>query len=762
MNKDVSDFINFLNKNSESSSKRKRDEINSDQIYNDMKKMAMERIEKLNIKDLRQINNAIKNLKNIFNSLKLDTRMPLLLKKAMCAEISLAIEGLTSIKNHSNKNPGKRFNELINILKSEIDYTIKNDTLERVKRLNSNSDDSSELYESDSSNSESDFSDDSNNETIDFVDEVFKSNDEDTEDKIKDYFNNLSSTEQETVQNLLKEVNNYQSTEKPILFKILELPLSLGERNHILKKYLSLVTNREVDNKLKNWLDVALSIPWSKHTGINLDSIKKKDVKNFLNNLQNKMDEAVYGHEEAKRQIIQMMAQQIRNPTAKGNIIGIYGCMGNGKTSLVKEGIAKAMNKPFIFISLGGATDASFLEGHSYTYEGSIPGRIVEGLISSKCMDPIIYFDELDKISKTHKGDEITNILIHLTDPVQNVVFRDKYLNGLNIDLSRATMIFSFNDPSEVNPILLDRITSVETKFLTINQKIHIAQNYLLPVIMRDMGLNMNDILISNENVEYIIERYTKEGGVRKLKNLLYSIIREINLSNLTGTKIENNRIKFPFTINNNHIKQLLKHKREIEDEKVSQEDRIGFVNGLYACSSYGGILPIQTIYIPSDKLLTLKTTGNLQKVIRESIDVACSLAWSYLDSNRQEELMKFWSKTPQGIHIHCPDGSISKDGPSAGGAITLAFYSLFMNKKIRHNFAMTGEINFEGRITAIGGLEEKLEGAKKTGVNLVLIPKENVKDLDKILIRNPRLIDNNFKVIAIETFNEVIKYALI
>ena len=193
------------------------------------------------------------------------------------------------------------------------------------------------------------------------------------------------------------------------------------------------------------------------------------------------MDNAVYGHNEAKRQIIQMMGQQIRNPNSKGNMLGIWGPPGNGKTSLIKEGIAKAMNKPFIFISLGGATDSSFLEGHSYTYEGSIYGRIVDGLITSKCMDPIIYFDELDKISKTSRGEEISNILVHLTDPVQNSHFRDKYFHGIDIDLSRATMIFSFNDPQNINPILMDRITTVETKYLLLPQKIYIAMNYLLP-----------------------------------------------------------------------------------------------------------------------------------------------------------------------------------------------------------------------------------------------------------------------------------------
>jgi hypothetical protein len=310
-------------------------------------------------------------------------------------------------------------------------------------------------------------------------------------------------------------------------------------------------------SKLKSWIEAVLTLPFGKYTGLDFKTIKPNYVKTFLDNLQKIMDSAVWGHEEPKRQIIQIIGQQIRNPTSKGNVIGIWGPAGNGKTSLIKEGIAKAMNRPFIFISLGGASDASFLEGHSYTYEGSIYGRIANGLIECGSMNPIIYFDELDKISKTHKGQEITNLLVHLTDPVQNNHFRDKYFHNIDLDLSRATFIFSYNDPSLVDPILSDRITQIETKFLLLNQKIHIGSNYLLSAILKEVGLQEKDIIINDELLQIIITEYTREGGVRKLKSILYNIVRELNIANLTKSKLNNNTINFPYNVSIDDIKLI-------------------------------------------------------------------------------------------------------------------------------------------------------------------------------------------------------------
>ncbi len=755
------------------------------------------------------------------NDKEVQNQIPEIFRLLLIAEFSVSINHLEEMSKYAKVNKNVTLNDcfdfLLKKLKSEnngyknktkkqkLDYDTSAfmDTLENVTdsdvNKTSESDETDETYEDDSecetsdddtndmddsndndgdsNSSESDNDDDviiqepiklrptyaNRREANEFVQQIFKSREDDNEDEIIQHYLKLSEKERNESLKHIKEINSYQAGTKPILFQIMDMPLPIGQKNHILKNYISLASSRHPENKLKTWFNALMTIPFGKYKGINLTSIKPNKVKKFLDNLQTVMNEAVYGHDEAKRQIIQMMGQQIRNPNSKGNMLGIWGPPGNGKTSLIKEGIAKAMDKPFVFISLGGATDSSFLDGHSYTYEGSIYGRIANGLINSKCMDPIIYFDELDKISKTHKGEEITNLLVHLTDPVQNSHFRDKYFHGIDIDLSRATMIFSFNDPSNVNPILLDRITTVETKYLMVSQKIHIATNYLLPEMMKEMKLNRNDVQIDDKTIKYIIDSYTHEGGVRKLKSILYSIVRELNLENLIHGNVCSQQVQWPFKVEIEHIKSLLKHKMVIEHDKIHPDDKPGVVNGLWANSlGNGGILSIETMLVPASSTLAIKATGHLEKVIKESTEVACSLAWSYLPEDVKVKFLADSKDKPMGIHIHCPDGATPKDGPSAGAALTLALYSLLTNKKIKHDIAMTGEINLEGKVTAIGGLEEKLEGAKRAGVKLVLFPKENVKHLDKIKERNKTLLDDNFKVIPIETFEEVMMYSLV
>lgn len=598
-----------------------------------------------------------------------------------------------------------------------------------------------------------------------FINEMFKNSGvENDEKEIAKYYSNLSKDDKIEMFDKLHEINNYQRMDKPKVFQIMNFPIQTSQKNHILKQYIALLNSHLPDNKLRTWFDAVMSLPFGKYKGIDFKTLNKPNrIKNFLNKLNSIMDNAVWGHNDAKRQIIQMMGQQIRNPGCKGSVLGIWGPPGNGKTTLIKEGIAKAMGKPFVFISLGGATDSSFLDGHSYTYEGSVYGRIANGLITSDCMDPIIYFDELDKISRTPKGDEITNLLVHLTDPAQNSHFRDKYFHGIDIDLSKATIIFSFNNISNVNPILLDRITTIETKYLMKPHKVHIAQNYLLPSIMKETGLNNEDITISNKNIGKLIEKYTLEGGVRKLKSILYTIVREVNLANLMRTTINDTVMSFPIKLKNKHIKEFMKNKLPIQPEKVPTEAKVGFITGMYAGSlGVGGVLPIQVVWVPASQPMTLKATGNLRKVIKESTQVATSLAWNSLSKEEQTKYLAMWKDKPVGFHIHCPDGSIPKDGPSAGTALTVALYSMLSNKVIRHDVAITGEITLEGKVTAIGGLEEKLVGAKKAGVKLALIPRENEMHLNKVNERNPTLIDDGFQVLMIDTLHDALKHSLL
>jgi ATP-dependent Lon protease len=326
-----------------------------------------------------------------------------------------------------------------------------------------------------------------------------------------------------------------------------------------------------------------------------------------------------------------------------------------------------------------------------------------------------------------------------------------------------VTMIFSYNNPKNINPILLDRITSIETKYLLLNQKIHIAKNYLLPNILKELELNSKNIIFNDDIIKYIISNYTHDGGVRKLKSLLYTIVRQLNVLNLTNKTLNNQLVKYPYKLNIEDIKYILKDNYIYEIEKIHTKNKVGVVNGLYAGSyGIGGILPIQALWIPSTVPLSLKTTGYLEKVIKESTDVACTLAWNYLPKYLKKKYLKEWKNKPMGFHIHCNDGSVPKDGPSAGAALTLILYSLLINKPIKYYVAITGEINLNGEIKSIGGLEEKLEGAKLSGVELALVPKENEQNIIKIKERNPLLIDKNFEVIFIETFEQVIKYALV
>jgi endopeptidase La len=805
-NPDINDFINAIN------NKRKRgiNTINQEYITLELRILSLEKLEDMfkskkltNRETSMFLNNLEYSLKALKVSIKDSDREFDNINKAFFLSIlTIHIEEVVDIRKASNKKCNKddnQFNILDYIknkrdkLASKLEKKINDGTPnKRVKKDEYESDSDDILTDSDDEEYKPDeeyrpdeeykpnqeYKPDNKNNTKekknntqftpkmgrDFINQLYQGKKVNNleEESIK-YFSLMSHKDRETTLDNLKEINNYENKDKPVVFQIMELDLPVVQKNHLFKNYMTVASSRYDNNKLKQWVDSAMQIPFGKFKGINLNSIKTEKVKEFLNDLQKSMDNAAYGHDEAKRQIIQMMGQQIRNPKAKGNILGLWGPPGNGKTSLIKNGIAPAMDKPFVFISLGGASDSSFLEGHSYTYEGSVCGRIVNGLMAAKCMDPVIYFDELDKISKTPKGDEITNILIHLTDPVQNTLFRDKYFHGLDIDLSKATFIFSFNDPCNVNHILLDRITCIETKYLLISQKIHISKNYLLPTMFKEMGFIENAVNFSDEVLREIVNKYTREGGIRKLKSLLYNIVRELNISNLLQTKLNDREVKFPFTIKLDDIKTIFKNRREIKPDKINVYPKCGIVNGLWANHlGNGGVLPIEVVWVPTEKSMHVKATGNLEKVIKESTDVATSVAWNYLDEDVKQKFMDLWKNSPMGFHIHCPDGSTPKDGPSAGGALTLAIYSLLTHRKIKNNVAMTGEINLQGRISAIGGLEEKLEGAKKTGVVIALVPKENQYDLTKIMDRNPSLLDDKFKVIFIENFGDIVKHALL
>jgi ATP-dependent Lon protease len=373
-------------------------------------------------------------------------------------------------------------------------------------------------------------------------------------------------------------------------------------------------------------------------------------------------------------------------------------------------------------IQIGGSSNGSLLHGHNYTYVSSTWGCLVQILMDSKVMNPIIFIDEVDKISKTENGKEIIHILIHLLDSTQNTQFQDKYFSGIPLDFSKVLFILSYNDPSQIDKILLDRIHRIKFKSLKLNEKIEISKQFILPQIYSTMGLNDN-VLLTDDIIEYIVETYTDEPGVRKLKELFFELIGNINLKYL-----ENNyttHIDLPIIITKEDIDTYFKNKYKIIYQTISDTNTIGRVYGLWVNQeNKGGILPIQISYFPSKSMNEFKLTGKQGDVMKESMNVSLSLILNMLSYTRRDCI------ETNGIHIHCPEGATPKNGPSAGLAITCALYSLLENKIIPSSFAMTGEISLDGTILPIGGLEYKILGGIKAGVKTFFYPKENERDI--------------------------------
>ena len=455
------------------------------------------------------------------------------------------------------------------------------------------------------------------------------------------------------------------------------------------------------------------------------------DIITYIKDTNNILDRSVYGHKNAKKSIERIIGQWINGETS-GYCFGFEGAPGIGKTSLAKKGIANCLNnsegvsRPFAFIAIGGSSNGSILDGHNYTYVGSSWGKIVDILIENKCMNPIIFIDELDKVSKTEHGKEIISILTHLTDSTQNSVFQDKYFSGINIDLSKVLFIFSYNDPELIDRILLDRIHRIKFDNLTLDDKLVITSDYIMPEITKNLGLD-NSILIDNETVKHLIETYTNESGVRKLKEILFEILGDINLEILKN----NAEYTIPYTLTNKKIDEILKEKPKIKRVKINQEAKVGVINGLWANAlGKGGILHIESSFISSSNQLELKLTGMQGDVMKESMQVAKTLAWNLLDKDNRKTLQEEFEKTrEQGMHIHVPEGATPKDGPSAGTAITTCLYSLLTGRRIKNNIAITGEICLQGNVTAIGGLELKIIGGINAGVDTFLFPEENNDD---------------------------------
>jgi ATP-dependent Lon protease len=386
------------------------------------------------------------------------------------------------------------------------------------------------------------------------------------------FFNKLELSQQKNIIKELREINKIIRSEKPYRLTLLESNIPTFFKAVAMKK-ISLMRHMDVGDgeyyKIKNWVDTFMRIPFGVYKTLPITITNGIDnCTEFMENSRKILDDAVYGLNDAKMQIMQLLGQLITNPSAVGSAIGIHGSPGVGKTNLAREGISKILGRPFAFIALGGATDSSFLEGHSYTYEGSSWGKIVQILIDSKCMNPVIYFDELDKVSETPKGDEIIGILTHLIDTSQNNQFHDRYFAEIDFDLSKCLFIFTYNDESKINPILKDRMYKIQIKNYNKKEKTIIANNYLLPKIRDQVKFNFEDIIVNDDIIHYIVDTYCdKEDGVRNLKRCLEIIHTKLNLCRLVkpGSSIfEENTItnvQFPLTITKDIVDKLIKQK---------------------------------------------------------------------------------------------------------------------------------------------------------------------------------------------------------
>lgn len=484
-------------------------------------------------------------------------------------------------------------------------------------------------------------------------------------------------------------------------------------------------------NVIRTYLDWILDLPWNKQTKDNLDIKKARKI----------LDNEHYGLKDVKDRIIEYLAVKKVSKSLKGPILCLVGPPGVGKTSIAKS-IAHSLNRNFVRMSLGGVRDEAEIRGHRKTYVGAIPGRIIYGMKQAKSKNPLFLLDEIDKMSNDFKGDP-AGALLEVLDGEQNNTFRDHYLET-DFDLSKVLFITTANTLNTIPGPLLDRMEIIEVSGYTSEEKFNIAKNHLIPKKLKEHNMDEDKIKFSNHSIYYIIDNYTRESGVRSLERKISSVIRKA-----ITYMIEKDKESVNITIN--HIKKYL-GPEVFSYDKVDKQDKVGVVTGL-AWTAYGGdTLPIEVSTMPGTGKLQL--TGKLGDVMIES----AKAAYSYVRSNSKEYKIKDDFYKNKDVHIHVPEGAVPKDGPSAGVTMITALVSALSNAKVKHNVAMTGEITLTGRVLPIGGLKEKSLAAYRAGVDTIIFPKANEKDLINI----PKTIKNKINFIPAEKIENVLENALV
>ena len=483
---------------------------------------------------------------------------------------------------------------------------------------------------------------------------------------------------------------------------------------------------------IQNYIDIMMSIPW----------FEKTEDDDDLNHVEQILDEDHYGLEKAKKRIVEYLAVKKLTGNLKSPILCFYGPPGCGKTSLGRS-IARALNRKFFKASLGGISDEAEIRGHRRTYVGSMPGRIINGMRKAGVNNPVFLLDEIDKLASSYKGDP-ASAMLEVLDPEQNFAFNDNYVEE-PYDLSDVLFICTANYLENIPAPLRDRLELIEIPSYTQIEKTHIAFEHLIAKETNLNGLKPEQVSFTPEAIDYIIERYTREAGVRELERQIASCLRKVAVAIVKDPSITH------IEVDVEKVKEYLGNEIFEESEK-EKKPQIGVVTGL-AYTSYGGdILPIEVNYFKGKGGFIL--TGKLGDVMKES----CSIALDYVKSNADKYGIDPTLFEQNDIHIHVPEGAVPKDGPSAGVAITLAIISCCTKRHVDSNVAMTGEVTLRGLALPIGGLREKSLAAMRSGIKTIIIPRKNERDLIDI----PDEVKNKLNIVLMDTVDDALKVALI
>ena len=498
-----------------------------------------------------------------------------------------------------------------------------------------------------------------------------------------------------------------------------------------LTRYENLPVASGETGTIKTYIDWLMDLPWWQHTDDNEDLEKVKEV----------LEEDHFGLEKVKERILEYLAVKQNTNSLKAPIICLAGPPGVGKTSLAKS-IARALDRHFVKMSLGGVRDEAEIRGHRRTYLGALPGRLIQGMKKAKVINPVFLIDEIDKMASDIKGYP-SAAMLEVLDPEQNAFFSDHYIEE-PYDLSKVLFIATANYLENIPAALRDRLEIIELSSYTDVEKIHIAKDHLIPKQLKENGLTPEQLIIPDDMILYLIRYYTREAGVRQLERTIASLARKTVLAILKDKKEK-------IVIDKDLIKEWLGNEK-VDYGKKEMEDQVGTVTGLAYTSFGGDILQIEANKFDGKGALTL--TGQLGDVMKESASIA--LDYIHANANRYGISKKVFGKTD--IHLHVPEGAIPKDGPSAGITMTTALTSLLTGIPVKANLAMTGEVTLRGNVLPIGGLKEKSLAAYRSGITTIIIPKGNVKDLDEI----PQEVKDAVNFIPVSKVDEVLAHALV